>query len=627
MVLFSDLWAARWSWAATAMDDVRGRLAPELRHLVGGGADVSVVLYGPTQVGKTTLLLTLLDVAEQHRSEVSRVLRAGRLAGQSSTSVPLRYRWSPFADAWEFAVAGESQYCSDAELMARLRSLRPTPDDRRGACTPESITVGLPYGYRSADAGLAMPHVLDLPGVAANDPAERATVRQFVQRHVPLADLVVIVVKSEQMRLLVEALSSVELDWLSWPDRFRIVLTHAATIGYGTHPRFRERTKAIGSAEIRAVAREQLAASLPPELLSAPGRAERIETILYPLEYGYSWTKATDRERALFGPVFAELLRELGQQISRVAVDDSRYLALPRAAEAVRTHYDRRRDEIAQRSSVRADFRRKTEDNVGRLRKTLVVISQSLAEVERLHELAATAAAEAADITVRLPPPAVPKRRGRCQFEEQQLLLRSLVRNATRTWGEGFAEALSAAARHPLPVALIKDSEADRVLAEAHGGDHRCQDGWPPVLPALLMTRCHARLASGWPQATERLQTLLRSAAQRWVEEAGERLPPLAVARQGHKAALAQVTRAVGELEATDRALRTLADELATCHADAAASASVTATILTELDVQWRGHVEDLYRRIAQTTDQDDAGRLALAVLLAHHCRDRIWND
>ena len=99
MVLLSDLWAARWSWAAAAMDDVRGRLAPELRHVVGGGAaDVSVVLYGPTQVGKTTLLLTLLGVAEQHRSVVSDILRAGRPHGQSSTSVPIRYRWSPVAD-------------------------------------------------------------------------------------------------------------------------------------------------------------------------------------------------------------------------------------------------------------------------------------------------------------------------------------------------------------------------------------------------------------------------------------------------------------------------------------------------------------------------------------------------
>lgn len=64
MFLLSELWAGRWSWAAAAVDDVRRQLDPELRHLVGGGADVSVVLYGPTQVGKTTLLLRLLGVAE-----------------------------------------------------------------------------------------------------------------------------------------------------------------------------------------------------------------------------------------------------------------------------------------------------------------------------------------------------------------------------------------------------------------------------------------------------------------------------------------------------------------------------------------------------------------------------------
>lgn len=626
MVLLSDLWAARWSWAATAMDDVRGRLAPELRHLVGGGAaDVSVVLYGPTGVGKTTLLLTLLGVAERHRSEVSRILQAGRTSGQSSTSVPIRYRWSPSADAWELAGAVEAERCSGEELMARLRRLRDATGDRRGTPDLQPVTVGLPRGCRSADAGPAMPHVLDLPGVAADDPTERAAVRQFVQRHVPLADLVVIVVESEKMGLLVEALSSVELDWLSWPDRFRIVLTHTATHGYGNDPQFRERTDSIGRAEIREVVCEKLARSVP-ELLSGRQR-QRLKTIFYPIEYGKSWAKAKDRERALFGPVFAELLQELGQQIGLTAVDDGRYLALPRAAKAIQAHYDRRRDEITHRISDHLDSRRKTEDNLRRLWKALAEADESLAEAGRLQKLAATAAVEASGITVHLPPPAVPMGRGQCQLEEQRNAVRHMVRDSADAWHEGSAAALSAAARHAMPMALMRDSEADRVLADVHGGDHRCRDGWSRVLPALLLTRCHARLASEWPQVTDRLQAMIRSAAQRWVEEAAERLPPPAAAQQVHKAALAQVDRANGELEAADRALHNLADEQAACDADATESEKVTATILTEIDVQWRRHVNDLYRRIAQTADPDDAGRLALAVLLAHHCRDRMSND
>lgn len=136
-----------------------------------------------------------------------------------------------------------------------------------------------------------------------------------------------------------------------------------------------------------------------------------------------------------------------------------------------------------------------------------------------------------------------------------------------------------------------------------------------------------ARLISRWPQITEQIQTASRSAAQRWVEKASARLPRTAAAQQVHQAALAQVNRAVGKLKAEDLALKKLTDEQAKCDKDAAESGKVTTMILTAIDDQWRRHVDDLYRRIAATENPDDAGRLALAVLLAHHCRDRMWID
>src|SRR5262249_21864329 len=143
---------------------------------------------------------------------------------------------------------------------------------RGASADSRPVTIGLPRAYRGVDTGTAMPHVLDLPGVGADDPAEQAAVSRLVRHHVPLADLVVVVVSAEKMRTLVDMLSRAELDWLSWPGRFRIVLTHAT---YGYAAAFQDREDPVTVAELRAAVAEQLETFQIRRLVSDPGLRSR----------------------------------------------------------------------------------------------------------------------------------------------------------------------------------------------------------------------------------------------------------------------------------------------------------------------------------------------------------------
>ena len=73
----------RHDWALQAFDRFVHELAPEVSDQVRRTDQVTVVVYGATQVGKTTLILDLLGLASNTRDEVARVLRGGQAVGKS----------------------------------------------------------------------------------------------------------------------------------------------------------------------------------------------------------------------------------------------------------------------------------------------------------------------------------------------------------------------------------------------------------------------------------------------------------------------------------------------------------------------------------------------------------------
>lgn len=75
-------------WAFKAYDRFAERLSPDVqRHLGVQRKEAYTVVFGRTQVGKSTLILHLLGVRAAAIGSLSDVLRGGRKSGNSSTAL------------------------------------------------------------------------------------------------------------------------------------------------------------------------------------------------------------------------------------------------------------------------------------------------------------------------------------------------------------------------------------------------------------------------------------------------------------------------------------------------------------------------------------------------------------
>ena len=94
-----DRWEQRYEgrtdWAENAVAQHLEGFDPEVRdRLATRDREATIALYGPTQVGKTTLILKMLGVSDAAALTVGEVLRGGRPAGESATATAMRYRAS-----------------------------------------------------------------------------------------------------------------------------------------------------------------------------------------------------------------------------------------------------------------------------------------------------------------------------------------------------------------------------------------------------------------------------------------------------------------------------------------------------------------------------------------------------
>ncbi|MFL9993392.1 hypothetical protein PQR34_21775 [Paraburkholderia sediminicola] len=230
-------------------------------------------------MGKTTLILDMLGIADEHLPAVSRVLRGGRSVGKSSTATALRYRKSD-DEFWRIGDAALGLSDDDVEsFFGRVRA--DVEAGRREI--PDVLDVYVPRQFFSdqADALKLDIRLLDLPGLNAANQNEVEYVRRVAQQYVPFADLIVLVGRADDLGFINPvALQLPELqDWAIYPRRFRIVCTYSFSSA-SFREWFGEGHRSAD--EVKARLMKQLKTHdypLPAEL----------QQFIYPLEFGASW--------------------------------------------------------------------------------------------------------------------------------------------------------------------------------------------------------------------------------------------------------------------------------------------------------------------------------------------------
>lgn len=217
--------AHRHDWALSAFDRFVHELAPELSAQLTRSEQVTVVVYGATQVGKTTLILDLLGLESQAQKEVADVLRGGQARGNSATVMPLRYGRSS-DDLWRIG---------NSEALDRTQATRELAERRRAVerGDPQSILLTdilIPatlFPPARKDALEVDVKLIDLPGLDARNAHERELVAALARRYVTVADLVLLVTQASNLPFLKpERLELEELaNWAHQSVRFRVVIT------------------------------------------------------------------------------------------------------------------------------------------------------------------------------------------------------------------------------------------------------------------------------------------------------------------------------------------------------------------------------------------------------------------
>lgn len=215
----------RFQWAVRAYEQFVRELAPELLDSLQRSDKITVVVYGATQVGKTTLILDLLGLNTLKSDEVAMVLRGGQQLGKSATAMPIRYGRSQ-DDDWYIAADGPMTAGQACERLSRFRR----EVESGGIRDAEALDIRIPARLFPSDDDKALSlelNIIDIPGINSHNEDERRLVANLARRYVSVADLVLLVGRADSLGFLNETDLQIEAlaDWAAQPSRFRIVLT------------------------------------------------------------------------------------------------------------------------------------------------------------------------------------------------------------------------------------------------------------------------------------------------------------------------------------------------------------------------------------------------------------------
>lgn len=527
--LWRDLHAGRWNWAERALEAYRSDTPDFLRPLLRRGAlETSVVLYGHTQMGKTTLILTLMGLREGTEFDrVSEVLRGARQIGKSATILPTRYRPVPRSDGWSFRWGGQHLTgLDDAEMEAALVQARASSSVTGGVAGPESVAeIGVPIRGDTLGADSLL-HVLDLPGEAPSSSDEARVVRQIADHFVPRAEVVILVARAEDPTALRPG-SLQHIPVLSyWPQqahRYRVVLTNTASME-SEATWLKERASQPATAEWReritnAVVDDILRGYLPLEGTVQDLRLA-VSNAIFPVEFGDSWAKFRRADPEGFAraePLVSDVIAELARTLSPPERDGATLVAALRWPQDLSLGIQRRRAarslELSRLASESADQNRRLEDVLRRASATEAEQDRLVARlmaIETLHASLSQSKVSPPPVTIGKDPK--PKSAmteslemgGRIAHATAQLwdsLIESFLENPT------LRDDMSLRARFQQPASLVTDCER-----QANITIDCCKSAANAVMTrGCTGSKCRSRLLSRLPQAVEAANSVLKS--------------------------------------------------------------------------------------------------------------------
>lgn len=280
-----------WGWTNSAVQRFISGFK-RFGHVPDNKEQVYVGVYGPTQVGKTTFILTLLGISFSYIGPLSEALRGGREKGKSATVTCTIFQRSETDDFQVIWPTGEYFQCETTEVLQEIiRKLRLTIYENESFPT-EPVVIKIPRCYfneEDIDKRVRDLAIIDLPGDDSKDAVEMRHVNHILKEYISRCKVCIIMEISSQMTGLTKLDKELVKDWLVLPEQFRILLTRSVTNS--------SVMKKIITGEIldtQDFHQEYI------DELSRVCETDRLATNVYPLEFGDSWLDLKKTNPSLF---------------------------------------------------------------------------------------------------------------------------------------------------------------------------------------------------------------------------------------------------------------------------------------------------------------------------------------
>ena len=235
-----ELFKERNFWQKDAFDRIKASLltARDNAFLQYDGMQESylVVVYGPSQIGKTSLILKLIGIQDDYFPLVSQTLRTKEITrGNSSTSTAILYARS---DTEQYALAVESEpgkvseklfFSDEKELEAKLIEVRSRVVKNRESAR-SVLHIDIPRKFFTAKTAAENLYVMDLPGVGSKTEGETAHVQKLMRNYLPVAQVCLVVCTAYTIQSL-EVQTDLEPYWREKPGQYIVAATKAFSLG------------------------------------------------------------------------------------------------------------------------------------------------------------------------------------------------------------------------------------------------------------------------------------------------------------------------------------------------------------------------------------------------------------
>lgn len=195
-----------------------------------------VMIYGKSQVGKTTLILNMIGLKDECFDDVYETLRAGVSRGNSSTSTAIIYskssneKYGCSLTSINNLSSKDIKYFDKSSMINHLKRIRQDVESNR--INPDSILfIYIPNNYFIQDPTISSISIMDMPGIESRNHKEDIHVQNLMTKYIPISSVCIIACRSNDIQSLETTVLPNRMDWKRMEHRFILVITHAYNDG------------------------------------------------------------------------------------------------------------------------------------------------------------------------------------------------------------------------------------------------------------------------------------------------------------------------------------------------------------------------------------------------------------